>query len=188
MKWIFLLIKCISPHQKEDTSSSSIRYILLIKWISPPCQLYFSPLDLSFLSSGFLLIINLISPPHKMDFSYLSIGLLLIINWISPQHRMNFSSSSIAFLLISWISFRYLDFSSSLGFLLINWISPHHQFYFPSLSIRCLLIINWISPPDPWKPQSHLTPVPNPLCSYNPSLSPSALSLTLDVTIIRGAW
>ena len=42
----------------------------------------------------------LISPPHQLDFSFLSIGFLLIINFISPPYQLDVSSSSIGFLLL----------------------------------------------------------------------------------------
>ena len=56
----FLLIKKRIP----PPQSSSIGYLLLIKWISPPCQLYFSPSSI-----GFILLIKWISPNHQFDFS-----------------------------------------------------------------------------------------------------------------------
>ena len=51
---IFLLMKLICPHHQMDLSSSSIGFLLDIKWI--------------------FLIINWISPPHMLDFSSSSIG------------------------------------------------------------------------------------------------------------------
>ena len=42
----------------------------------------------------------LISPPYQLDFSFLSIGFLLLVNWIFPPYQLDFSSSSIGFLLL----------------------------------------------------------------------------------------